>query len=256
MEIALKDLPAPGNRLGSGEFGRVFESKYNNQEVIYKIMKHAIHSSIFYNEIRIMNTLSHPNIPRLFGYCKDANFMCLVMEKVNCIDLFHYIQYYDISKKTKIQISKSIIETLRYIHSRCVIYRDLKPENIMIDLVSSDIKFVDFGLAKVLTKPIQGIAGTPGYIAPEILKNDSYGYPADVYSFGMTLFVLWSERAPTKKTLIPVYLKNTPETFRNLVMECVQHDPSKRPGIDEIIERLQKQRSHRLRKYPLTFFCF
>lgn len=151
------------------------------------------------------------------------------------------VQFYDISENTKTRISRSIGETLKYIHSRHVIYRDLKPENIMIDLVSSNIKFVDFGLAKVITRPVRGIAGTPGYIAPEILKEHPYGFPADVYSFGMTLFVLWSERGPTKKTLIPLYLKDTPRMFRSLVMDCLRHTPSERPEIDEIIERLREQ---------------
>lgn len=54
--------------------------------------------------------------------------MCLIIEKISGIDLYHYIQYYDLSQENKIKISKSIIETLKYIHSKKIINRNLKPE--------------------------------------------------------------------------------------------------------------------------------
>lgn len=95
MEVSYNNLSKPKNRLGNGQFGRVFESEFESKAVVYKIMKHAIHSSIFFNEIKIMKELSHPNIPKLLGFCKENNFMCLIIEKISGIDLFHYILYYD-----------------------------------------------------------------------------------------------------------------------------------------------------------------
>jgi serine/threonine protein kinase len=162
--------------------------------------------------------------------------MCLIIEKISGIDLFHYIQYYDLSVSHKIKISKSIIETLKYIHSKQIIYRDLKPENIMINLNTLDIKFIDFGMAEKINKPIKGIAGTPGYIAPEILKDCYYSFSADIYSFGMTLFVLWTETNPKKYSIIQHYIRHIPKKFQTIILNCVNINPNNRPSINDIIE--------------------
>lgn len=111
MEIEYTSL----NNLGSGTFGRVFESTLNGQTVVYKIMKHAIHSSIFFNEIDIMKRLSHRNILQLIGssVCEANKFMCIIMEKATGIDLFNYIHYYDVPDMRKKQISLTLSTPLR-----------------------------------------------------------------------------------------------------------------------------------------------
>jgi calcium/calmodulin-dependent protein kinase I len=263
MEINYFELSAPGNRLGSGEFGRVFESTFHDRPVVYKIMKHAIHSSIFFNEIYIMKQLSHIHIPQLIGYsiCKKENFMCLIIEKTSGIDLLHMIQYYHIDALDKKKISLQIISTLDYIHSKNILLRDLKPENIIIHPYDFHIYFIDFGLAYQLTQEsyIKGIVGTPGYIAPEIIKNEYYSYPIDIYSFGMTLFVLWSENNPKKYSLIHHYIKKVPSIFKTIILTCLQTDPLKRLTILKIIELIESDLSKKtnysiLYKYFCCFF--
>ena len=245
MEIDYADLNKPGNRLGSGAFGRVFESTLNGQTVAYKIMKHAIHSSIFVNEINIMKRLSHPNILQLIGYsvCEAEKFMCIIMERAVGIDLLDYIHHYDVSDNRKKQISVDIIETLAYMHSQCIVYRDLKPDNIMIDVHSCRIKFIDFGLAAALDPPtmIRGMAGTHGYIAPEIIADQYYSFPIDIYSYGMTLFYIWSEHCPKKHSLVRSYLRATPRRYKMVICECISIDPKARPTAPEIVERIRKK---------------
>lgn len=239
MEIRYNQLCKPGSRLGSGEFGRIFESTYNGRKVVLKILKHAIHSSIFYNEIEIMRQLDHENIPQLIGYCKEESFMCLIIEKALGMDLLHYMKYYDLSVSNKIQISLQIIRTLEYIHSRGIIYRDLKPENIIIDYHKMTIKIIDFGLA-IHADESDEIAGTMGYIAPEVLEEKWYGFSADIFSYGMTLFVLWTERHPLKILHIPLYIKFLPSSIRNVIRGCTQINPTKRLNIPKIKELLLK----------------
>lgn len=237
MEITYNQLCKPGSRLGSGEFGRIFESIHNGQKVVLKIMKHAIHSSIFYNEIEIMRQLDHENIPKLIGYCKENSFMCIIIEKALGMDLYYYIKYYDLSMSNKIHISLQIIETLEYIHSKGIIYRDLKPENIIIDYQNMTIKLIDFGLA-ILADESNEIAGTMGYIAPEVLEEKWYNFSADIFSYGMTLFVLWTEHYPHKILKIPSYIRFLPSSIQTVIRGCTRMNPNKRFSSTKIKEVL------------------
>src|SRR5688500_6267313 len=71
-----------------------------------------------------------------------------------------------------------IVAALRYLHARSVVHRDLKPENLILQDLSLDsgVKLVDFGFAQVQTeqtayKPSRVLCGTPGYMAPEVLRE-------------------------------------------------------------------------------------
>lgn len=261
MEIEYENLPKPGNRIGSGAFGRIFESSMGNKKVVYKIMKHAVHSSIFYNEIKIMNRLKHPNIVNIIGYTisKKNNLMCIVMDKAIGIDLFDYIHYHDVSSSRKSKISFEMINTLTYIHSKNIIYRDLKPENIIVDLVSGNIKFIDFGIAVIIEptkKSVRGFAGTLGYMAPEIIKEHDYDFSADIYSYGMTLFFMWSETTPKKRSLMPYYLRKTPRKYCDLIYRSTSIQPGQRPTSCDILTKTDFTVSSRSPGREGGFFCF
>ena len=83
-----------------------------------------------------------------------------------------------------------------YCHDKGVVHRDLKPENIMYGN-DGEIKLIDFGFALVQkkSKAEMDIAGTPYYIAPEVLKK-SYDEKADMWSIGVISFILLSGSPP------------------------------------------------------------
>jgi calcium-dependent protein kinase len=81
---------------------------------------------------------------------------------------------------------------LNYIHSSLIVHRDLKPENFLFASkdVDSDIKAIDFGLSRVLrdkNQPMKTRAGTPYYIAPEVMAN-KYTLACDMWSAGVMLY--------------------------------------------------------------------
>lgn len=86
-----------------------------------------------------------------------------------------------------------MVRGLRYLHSRkpAVIHRDLKPSNILIDR-SWKVKLCDFGLAASTNSD----AGTPQYMAPELLHRACYNEKVDVYAFGVLLNEMISRRPP------------------------------------------------------------
>lgn len=122
-----------------------------------------------------------------------------------------------------------------------IIYRDLKPENIGIDSHGT-IKIFDFGLAKELKDTYKvrddqyrlSIAGTRRYMSPEVFLGELYGKPADIYSFGLTMWGVVTLRVP--------YLNLTDSNFTKKVM--IQKKRPKLPRDDEINTFIRVSWSH------------
>jgi len=86
-----------------------------------------------------------------------------------------------------------LLHVIQYCHSQNIIHRDLKPENLLLTSKEDDanIKLADFGFAtEVDGNNCKKQVGTPGYIAPEIIQNQLYGKPIDMWSFGVILYIL------------------------------------------------------------------
>ena len=80
-----------------------------------------------------------------------------------------------------------------------MVHRDLKPENLLFSSPEPDaiVKISDFGLAKVISDELMTTAcGTPGYVAPEIFKNNYYDNKIDVFSLGVIFYKLVYDEMP------------------------------------------------------------
>lgn len=88
-----------------------------------------------------------------------------------------------------------LLKALHHVHSNNLIHRDIKPENVMFS--QSEVKFIDFGFAVSQKKRIaeMDVAGTPYYIAPEVLSG-VYGKECDIWSTGVMLFQMMTGEMP------------------------------------------------------------
>ena len=91
-----------------------------------------------------------------------------------------------------------IVLALEYLHWHHVIYRDLKPENILVG-EDGHIKITDFGLSKCMQNRLTfSFAGSPHYIAPEIIKGNGHDNSVDWWTFGILIYEMLSGTLPFK----------------------------------------------------------
>ena len=185
------------NPIGFGSFSTVFKgTNYNsNKEVAIKKINKIIDKRHFDNEIKLMKSLSHTNIIKLYDVVhKTKKEVYLILEYCNEGDLSNYIE-----AKINIYDNKyyyEILDALEYLYKKEILHRDIKPENILIH--NNTIKITDFGFAKSFEKNelITTFCGSPLYMAPEIILNREYNYSSDIWSLGVVLYELITKEHP------------------------------------------------------------
>jgi len=158
-------------------------------------------------EVEILKELDHPNIIKLIDVHEDENFLHLITEFCSGGELFDRIisksQSPDgkFSEKDAARLLASILDAIRYCHSKNIVHRDLKPENFMFATAEEDspIKMIDFGLSRHDNTAYHGVmksrVGTPYYIPPEVLKGE-YTRSCDMWSIGVLAYILLSGCPP------------------------------------------------------------
>ncbi|XP_030748985.1 cGMP-dependent protein kinase 1-like isoform X3 [Sitophilus oryzae] len=209
QDIVLTDLKLR-QTLGVGGFGRVelvshkkkkdlvFALKYLKKIEIVKLQQ-VDHVR---NEKIIQMNCKSPFIVRLYRTFKDAKYVYFLMEACLGGDLFSLIHKQKgkrFEEKDAKFYTACVLEALEYLHSKGIIYRDLKPENLTIDNLGY-LKLTDFGFAKLM--PARGktytFAGTPEYVAPEIVLNRGHDRSVDYWAFGVLVYELLTGRTPFK----------------------------------------------------------
>jgi len=147
-------------------------------------------------EARICRMLKHPNIVRLHASISEGGAHYLVFDLITGGELFEDIvarEYY--SEVDASHCIRQVLDALKHCHQIGIIHRDLKPENLLLASKEKGavVKLADFGLAVEVTNDDPkwfGFAGTPGYLAPELLRKEPYGKAVDLWATGVILYIL------------------------------------------------------------------
>lgn len=194
-------------KIGKGNYAQVYlvqESNSYREFALKSISKHIISQSSrgissVINEITIMKRLNHPNIIKLHKIYESEKHIHLILDYVSGGDLFQrLIAKQSFSELKSSKFIKNVLEALNYMHNENIVHRDLKPENIIMVSETDDtkIKLADLGLACEIKNEALIKCGSPGYVAPEILRSMPYGTKIDVFSAGVILYILLSGRVP------------------------------------------------------------
>ena len=179
--------------IGKGGFGRVWKIQSKKTKIKYalkemsklKIIDKKSEKSIN-SEREFLSKLNHPFIVNMHYAFQDRDNLYLVMDLLNGGDLrYHISRYRKFSEEQTRFFIANIIYAIEYIHSNNVIHRDIKPENLVLD-ENGYVRITDFGIAKEnMPDNSSETSGTPGYMAPEVMKGRNHSFPVDFFAIGV-----------------------------------------------------------------------
>ena len=202
--------------LGSGGMGEVYRGfdAALGRNVAIKILPTSVAADAgrlarFDREARLLAALNHPNIASIYGFEQNGDIRALVLELVEGETLASRIMRGPLTLKDSLRIARDVAAALHAAHQKGIVHRDLKPGNVM--LAQGDVaKVLDFGIAKVLdddagnddrlaaptvTETRAGtMIGTPAYMSPEQMRNQSVDTRSDLWALGCVLFEMLSGR--------------------------------------------------------------
>lgn len=244
--------------LGEGAFGKadLVQDQQGNEYAVKKLTffssssgEMAIAKRKFHDEVKILQKLNHPQIPKFVDYQEENQELYLVQQYIDGETLRAKL---DGQKKFSIEEAdyflREILNILDYIHKQWIIHRDIKPDNIMIDN-DGKLFLIDFGAAKEIipnSTKLQApgtIIHTPGY-APSEQSKGFANFHSDIYALGMTIIELITGLKPDdfgndwdNKIQIGNELKN-------VLCKMIDQENHKRyQSASDVIHDLQKQNS-------------
>lgn len=202
---ALKNAYQLLEEIGRGRFGTIFRAfgPASDELVACKIIDKTLLAddtdrACLDKEPKIMTLLSpHPNIVRIFDVFESDDSLAIVLELCQPVTLYDRIVNRTLSEPEAASLIKQLLEAISHCHGLGVVHRDLKPENVLFD-ARNNLKLADFGSAEWLGErgSVEGVVGTPYYVAPEVLLGGDYDEKVDVWSAGVILYIMLSGIPP------------------------------------------------------------
>ncbi|RZB76934.1 probable serine/threonine-protein kinase SIS8 isoform X3 [Glycine soja] len=246
-----------GTRVGIGFFGEVFRGIWNGTDVAIKVFLEqdltAENMEDFCNEISILSRLRHPNVILFLGACTKPPRLSMVTEYMELGSLYYLIHLNGQKKKLnwrrRLRMLRDICKGLMCIHRMKVVHRDLKSANCLVNKHWT-VKICDFGLSRIMTEsPMRdsSSAGTPEWMAPELIRNEPFTEKCDIFSLGVIMWELCTlnrpwEGVPPERVVYSVANEGSrleiPEgPLGRLISECWA-ECHERPSCEEILSRL------------------
>ncbi|EHH58727.1 rhodopsin kinase GRK1 [Macaca fascicularis] len=261
--------------LGKGGFGEVSACQMKATGKLYackklnkkRLKKRKGYQGAMVEKKILMKVHSRFIVSLAYAFETKAD-LCLVMTIMNGGDIRYHI--YNVNEENPgfpepraVFYTAQIICGLEHLHQRRIVYRDLKPENVLLDN-DGNVRISDLGLAVELLdgqSKTKGYAGTPGFMAPELLQGEEYDFSVDYFALGVTLYEMIAARGPfrargekvenkeLKQRIIsePVkYPDKFSQASKDFCEALLEKDPEKRLGFRD--ETCDKLRTHFLFK--------
>jgi len=198
-------------------------------------------------EARAAASLSHPGIVAVYDVAIDEEASAaVILELVEGESLADRLRREGaLPPRAAVRIAAAVAEALDHAHERGVVHRDVKAANVLID-ADGEARLADFGIARLLADEAGRltdtgtIAGTLRYLAPEQLRGEPAGPPADVYAVGVLLTEMLSGQPPYQvsspvalaeaQRTPPMVIEGAPPSLSTIVRPTLDPDPEQRPS--------------------------
>ncbi|KAL5990324.1 hypothetical protein ACLOJK_011222 [Asimina triloba] len=283
------------HRIGEGGTGTVYRANLTTGQVVAVKRLHQWEGSeqagqrSFQNEIKALTEISHRNVVKLYGFCRHSQCSFLVYDYMERGSLSSILSDDDgaveLDWAKRMQVLKGVARALSYMHhdsTLSIVHRDLSSNNILLDL-NFEAHVSDFGTARLI-KPdssnLSAVAGTYGYLAPELAYTMRVTEKCDVYSFGVVALEVIVGRHPGDLIsdlrasgghdvlLIDVIDERLPlptaesETLKDvfcaamLALACIAEDPQCRPTMKHVSKELSARSCVPLPRQPFQTISF
>lgn len=254
-------------RLGQGAMGVVYLAKALDRDELVAVKlildaeKNPEAVSRFKREILASSFFDHPNTVQIYDQGETgAGAQYIVLEYVRGEEVRVVLKREKrFSKVLAVDLIVQLLEGLAAVHRGDIIHKDIKPENLMLTARNGQpfLKIMDFGLARILNTEDQvfsdqiymtrdgHISGSPAYIAPETISEDTIGRYTDIYSVGITFFEFLTGLLPygarSLREHIMGHLYKTAQPLKKLYPEG-DFPPGMQLFIDRCLKKKPKER--------------
>lgn len=231
--------------LGRGGMGVVYraEDLELNQTIALKFLSPPLKDfdgavEMLRREARLARQITHPNVVRVFDIGIADGEVFISMEFVAGENLESLVRRVGrLTADKLLQIARQMAAGIAAAHDAGILHRDLKPANVMID-ASGDVRILDFGIAAALDdrKLLRALAGTPGFVAPELLQGHTPSSQSDLYAWGLVVYYAATGMLPPfephsqgSTAQDPLLANGVDAELAAVVQACLQSKASLRP---------------------------
>ncbi|KAL5017460.1 hypothetical protein ScPMuIL_007049 [Solemya velum] len=242
------------HRLGSGNFGEVWQGKWNkNTAVAIKTLKEGTMTvEAFLEEAKIMKDCRHDKLVRLYAVCSKEGPIYIVTELMPHGSLLSYLREglgRDLSLIPLVDMAAQIASGMSYLESKKFIHRDLAARNILVG-ENNEVKVADFGLSRAINEddeynPKTGARFPIKWTAPEAALFGKFTIKSDVWSYGILLVeIVTHGQVPypgmgNREVMEQVERgyrmpcpQNCPESFYEILLSCWDKKSENRPTFE------------------------
>jgi serine/threonine-protein kinase len=236
--------------LGTGSFATVHVAwdPRLEREVALKVLRHIRDADMMpaiIREARLLARVHHPNVVTVYGVDQLEGSVGFWMELVDGLTLKQFLAITGaLDPREAALISIDVCRAVAAVHKAGLLHRDIKAQNVMRES-GGRIVLMDFGAGELLGEAVdvQGMTGTPLYMAPEILAGRSASVASDIYSLGVLLYHLVTLRYPIEADdldalraahaaglaqLLSDVRPDLPQAFVHVVNRALDPDPARR----------------------------
>ncbi|KAK7393020.1 hypothetical protein VNO78_21470 [Psophocarpus tetragonolobus] len=271
VDLEEEDLDIPWRELilkeniGTGSFGTVLRADWRGSDVAVKILKvqgfDPERFEEFLTEVSLMKRLRHPNIVLLMGAVIQPPKLSIVTEYLSRGSLYELLHMPNVgsslSERRRLSMAYDVASGMNYLHRMKppIVHRDLKSPNLLVD-DSYTVKVCDFGLSRTKANTFlssKTAAGTPEWMAPEVIRGELSNEKCDVFSFGVILWELvtlqqpWRQFNPSQVVAAVGFMGKRLEIPRQvnpkvatLIELCWATEPWRRPSFSYIMKCLRQ----------------